>query len=741
MDNQIEWKVRGMTCTNCAMSVDKQLKSLGLQGVEVDFMQSVVRFQHTTNDHIPLQKIQDGIQGLGFKVENAGSNTAAAKESLTEKLLGTPFKRFIACLIFTIPLWLHMVVQLPILHQPLFQLILATIVLVIGLVYLGRSAWHSLKSKVANMNVLVILGALAAFGYSLYGTLTGEPEAFLFYETSATIITLVFMGNWLESRTVAKTQASIKSLMLQQTVQANMLTYAADGSEIVFQVLSEDLKVGDLILIKSGELVPMDAKILSGEGDVDESILTGESLPVHKGKGELLIGNSQLVSGNLKAYISATGKDTVLQHMLRLVEKAQHQKAPMQLLADKISAVFVPVVLGLAALGFLLNYFIADAGFTSSLMRAIAMLVIACPCAMGLATPAGIAVGLGRATKKGILFKNAHALENFQKIKNIVFDKTGTLTTGKLQVDDFNHTSTISESAFKQILFNLEKYASHPLATAIMQAFKPTSKPHPANGANAPTQISFAKVEEIKGEGMRGTTKDGVQYMAVSARKAKAILAAANIDKAADSQNDPIQLIEPHHHIYLLRETEILGWVSFKDTIRPEALPTIQTLKNAGFTTYMISGDSEINCQTVAEQLGIDHVYSEQSPEQKQMAVRKIKEEAPVAMIGDGINDSPALAEATVGVSLGNATQIAIMTADVLLIRNGIGSLPLALGLGKHTYSTIRQNLIWAFAYNVVALPIAGLGLLSPSFAALAMGLSDVVLGFNSIRLSWKKVC
>lgn len=240
---------------------------------------------------------------------------------------------------------------------------------------------------------------------------------------------------------------------------------------------------------------------------------------------------------------------------------------------------------------------------------------------------------------------------------------------------------------------------------------------------------------------MRGTTKDGVQYMAVSARKAKAILAAASRGKAADSQNDPIQLIEPHHHIYLLRETEILGWVSFKDTIRPEALSTIQTLKNAGFTTYMISGDSEINCQTVAEQLGIDHVYSEQSPEQKQMAVRKIKEEAPVAMIGDGINDSPALAEATVGVSLGNATQIAIMTADVLLIRNGIGSLPLALGLGKHTYSTIRQNLIWAFAYNVVALPIAGIGLLSPSFAALAMGLSDVVLGFNSIRLSWKKVC
>jgi len=730
MDNQIEWKVRGMTCTNCAMSVDKQLKSLGLQGVEVDFMQALVRFQHRDTDKISLDKIQQGIQGLGFKVENGDQQQSRAKESLSEQLLGTPFKRFIACLIFTIPLWLHMALHLEILHNPLFQLGLSSVVLLIGLVFLGRSAWHSLKSKVANMNVLVILGALAAYGYSLYGTITGQSEQFLFYETSATILTLVFMGNWLESRTVAKTQASIKSLMLQQTIMANMLTYSADGSEMTFQVPSEDLKVGDLVLIKSGELVPMDAKILSGEADIDESILTGESLPVHKSKGDILIGNSQVVSGNVKAYINATGKDTVLQHMLRLVEKAQQQKAPMQLLADKISAIFVPAVLILALIGFLLNYFAGGAGFTAALMRAIAMLVIACPCAMGLATPAGIAVGLGRATKKGILFKNAHALESFRQIKNIVFDKTGTLTTGKLQIDDFQYSESISEAAFKQILFNLEKYSSHPLASTVMQTFKSSA----VLNLPADQNIRFTKVEEMKGEGMKGVTKDGITYYAVSARKAKALLA-AHKDSASS-----VMTIDPTHHLYLLTDNQILGWVSFKDELRPEAAATVQTLKAAGYTTYLVSGDSEQNCQLVADALSLDHVYSEQSPMQKQITIRAIKQQAPVAMIGDGINDSPALAEATVGVSLSSATQIAMQTADVLLIREGITHLPLALGLGKHTYTTIQQNLIWAFAYNVLALPIAGLGLLSPSFAALAMGLSDVVLGFNSIRLSWKKV-
>lgn len=729
MDNQIEWKVRGMTCTNCAMSVDKQLKSLGVKGVEVDFMQSLVRFQHPDQDGIPLKKIRDGIQGLGFRIEQEPSGMADGSASLSERLLGTPFKRFIACLIFTIPLWLHMWLTARLLHQPVFQLVLSVIVLMIGLAYLGRSAWHSLKSSAANMNVLVILGALAAFGYSLYGTLTGQPENFLFYETSATIITLVFMGNWLEARTVARTQQSIKSLMLQQKVQANMLTYGPDGSEMVFQVESEDLKVGDLVLIKSGELVPMDAKILSGEADIDESILTGESLPVHKTKGEALIGNSQVLSGNVKAYITATGKDTVLQHMLRLVEKAQQQKAPMQLLADKISALFVPAILVLAALGFTLNFFLGGAGFTASLMRAIAMLVIACPCAMGLATPAGIAVGLGRATKKGILFKNAHALENFQQIKNIVFDKTGTLTTGKLQIADFQHIASMETNTFKTLVFNLEKYSGHPLATAIMQAWKPAAGSSANNGP-----VAFAKVEEIKGEGMKGITKEGVIYFAVSPRKAQALL-----QSQAGLQSQEMT-IEPHHHLYLIRENRILGWVSFKDTIRPEASQTITRLKEAGFITYLVSGDSTVNCKEVAGVLGIDHVYSEQTPQQKQATIRDLRQTGAVAMIGDGINDSPALAEATVGVSLSSATQIAMQTADVLLIRDGIGQLPLALGLGKHTYKTIRQNLLWAFAYNIIALPVAGLGLLSPSFAALAMGLSDVVLGFNSIRLSWKKV-
>lgn len=711
-----------MSCTNCAQSVEKQLKSSELQSVQVDFMRGQARFTNPTNKDLSL--IEKSVNQLGFKVLHEDENTAPQNlsfwQQLQDRLWGNSLRRFIFCLVFTVPLWLHMFFAFPLLHNPIFQLLLSLPVLLTGMAYFGKSGWYSLKKGIPNMNVLVSLGALAAFFYSLYGTLTGQAEQYLFYETSATILTLVFMGNWLESRTVAKTQSAVKNLIVSQKIMANMLTYGADQEELVFPVDSAQLKVGDLVMIKSGEFIPMDCKILSGSAEVDESILTGESLPVLKSSGDLLVGNSVLTTGHVKAYITAVGKDTVLQHILQLVQQAQQEKPPMQQLADRISAIFVPVVLGLAALTFIVNLLAADQGFTESLMRSIAVLVIACPCAMGLATPAGIAVGLGRAAKKGILFKNAHALESFKNIRQVVFDKTGTLTTGLLQLDKYDFdASSLTDEQFKALVFSLEKYASHPLAKTITRLWKPAA-------GSSKALPKFKKVTEIKGIGVQASSREDQLYWAVSGKKAMELTGN--------------QELESKHHLYLLREDQLLGWVDFKDTIRPEAAAVVQTLKQAGVRTCLLSGDNEYHSGQVAAALGMDAYFAGQSPEQKQQLIRSMSQQTPTMMVGDGINDSPALAAATVGVSLSSATQIAIQTADVLLIRQGLTYLPLAMGLGKHTHLTIKQNLFWAFAYNVLAIPIAACGLLSPSFAALAMGLSDVVLGFNSIRLLWKRV-
>lgn len=725
MEEQIEWKISGMSCTNCAQSVEKQLKSCELESVQVDFMRGQARFTNPTNKD--LSQIEKSVNQLGFKILHEADSTEpkalSVWQELRDRLWGNSFRRFIFCLVFTVPLWLHMFISMetiPLLHHPLFQLILSLPVLITGMAYFGKSGWYSLKKGVPNMNVLVSLGALAAFFYSLYGTLTGQAEQYLFYETTATILTLVFMGNWLESRTVAKTQSAIKNLIVSQKIMANMLTYSADQEELVFPVDSAHLKVGDLVMIKTGEFIPMDCKILSGTAEVDESILTGESLPVLKSSGDMLVGNSLLTTGHVKAYITAVGKDTVLQHILQLVQQAQQDKPPMQQLADRISAVFVPVVLGLAALTFIINLLAADQGFTDSLMRSIAVLVIACPCAMGLATPAGIAVGLGRAAKKGILFKNAHALESFKNIRQVVFDKTGTLTSGQLQLDTYDFDPEhLTEEQFKGLIFTLEKYASHPLAKTITRLWKPAA-------GSSSTIPKFKKVTEIKGVGVLAEGPLDEKYYAVSEKKAAEL-----------SQN---QALERKHHLYLLKDNQLLGWVDFKDTIRPEAEAVVQSLKNAGIRTCLLSGDNEYHCKQVATTLKIDQYYSGKTPQQKQELIKELSQQTPTMMVGDGINDSPALAAATVGVSLSSATQIAIQTADVLLIRQGLTHLPLAMGLGKHTHLTIQQNLFWAFAYNVLAIPIAACGLLSPSFAALAMGLSDVVLGFNSIRLLWKRV-
>ena len=705
---KVNWKVEGMSCTNCALTVHKYLEEKGLQNIKVNFIGGDVSFD--MNGNVAKPDLEKGIEGLGYHVANGELSKSATGK---KKLFKNHLQRFLFCIVFTLPLLVHMIpgVHIHALMNPYVQLALTIPVFIVGMDFFGRSAIKSISKGIPNMNVLIALGAVAAFGYSLYGTLIGDAANFMFYETAASIITLVFLGNWMEDKSVETTQAALRKLAVTQKTMANMIAYDDQHNEHIFPVESTSLKVGDLVLIKSGETVPMDCKILWGEVSVSEAIITGESVPVEKKMNDKLIGGSLVESGTVKAYITAVGEDTVMSNILKLVKEAQTEKPPVQQLADKISAIFVPAVISISVITLLANYFFTDIGFGASLLRAIAVLVISCPCAMGLATPAAIAVGLGRAAKNGVLFKNARSLEIFKSIRQVVFDKTGTLTTGNFNIAAYKVINTeMSDEAFKRIAYSLERYSNHPVAKSVAKEWK------------IKNEQRWQKIEEIKGLGMKAKDKDGNEFIAGSF-------------KAAET------LTEDHSHsIYIIRNNELLGWIDVVDDIRPEAKQVVQLLKANGLKTILLSGDRKEKCDYVAKQLGIDEVIAEQTPAQKLVQVERFNNIAPTAMVGDGINDAPALAKATVGISLSEASQLAMQSAQVVLVNHGLKNLPLSLGLGRHTYMTIQQNLGWAFLYNIIAIPVAAFGFLSPTFGALLMGLSDVVLAVNSVRLNWKKV-
>ncbi len=700
----VNWKIKGMSCTNCALTINKYLEEQGLKNVKVNFIGGDVSFE--ADEKVQQKKLEKGIESLGYKVVAPHEHEHETEKG---KFLKNNFQRFIFCLAFAAPLFLHMLgVHLDFLMNAYTQLALTLPVFIVGMMYFGKSGVYSLLKGIPNMNVLVALGALASFGYSLYGTLTGQAEQFMFYETTATVITLVFMGNWLEDKSVERTQSALKKLAVTQKTTANKIVYDERQQEGIAVVESTTLKVGNLVLIKTGEYIPMDCKIVWGELSVNEALLTGESTPVEKKVNDKLIGGSIAENGTAKARITAVGEDTVLSNILKLVRNAQAEKPPVQQLADKISAVFVPVVISIAVVTFFANYFFADLTFGNSLLRSIAVLVIACPCAMGLATPAAIAVGLGRAARNGVLFKNAKSLEVFKNIQQVVFDKTGTLTTGKFTVN--NYKFLIDEAEGKRIAYSLEKFSNHPIAKSISSEWKTKD------------EIKWTGIEEIKGLGMKATDADGNDFIAGSYDTAKHLTGDAS------------------HNVYIIRNNELIGWVDVADEIREEAKDVIALLHSKNIKTILLSGDRKEKTEAVAKQLGIDEVIAEQTPEEKSETIARLNNIMPSAMVGDGINDAPALAKATVGISLSDASHIAVQSAQVVLMSNGLKHLPLSLGLGKHTYITIKQNLFWAFLYNIIAIPVAAFGFLTPTFGALVMGLSDVVLAINSVRLSWKKV-
>lgn len=700
MQKTIDCKVDGMTCGNCALTVTNYLKKNNAENVVVNSATGDVNFSIPENENESI--LFDGIDDLGYKVvrEEAHHGHQHSKVKIF----------LIISIIFWLPLIAHMFFSWKPLHEPVVQLFLTLPVYIIGILYFGKNALRSLKNKIPNMDVLVFLSSTAAFFYSIIGWYLHPAEAhlYLFFETCSSIITLVLLGNYLEEYTVSSTASSIKELLKYQHAKANLILIDSIGKESIVEVQNDEIKVNDILQINAGEKIPTDGIILKGNANIDESMISGESLPAKKSIDDHVVGGTIVVDGNLRIQAKAIGKNTVLSQIIKLVNEAQAAKSPMQKLADKISAIFVPVVILIAALTFLINYFTFDISMQMSMMRTIAVMVIACPCAMGLATPAAIMVGMGRAARMGILVKGGDTLEQFKDIKQFVFDKTGTLTTGKLIIENFH--SNIDENFTKQIIFSMEQFSTHPIAQSIKQIWKDVE------------QIKFEKVHEIKGIGLEATDFENNIWTLGSYRLLK------NIPD------------EKKHAMYLLKNQEIIAWLDIKDELRPDAKQVISQLNNQGFKTILLSGDIESKCTAIAQELGITEVYAEQLPRQKMDKLDEIKTHGNIAMIGDGINDAPALAKADIGISLSDASQIAIQQSNVILLKNNLSLLPKAMYLGKHTYLTIKQNLFWAFFYNIVAIPIAAVGLLTPTWGAAIMALSDVVLVLNSLRLRYKKI-
>ena len=693
----IELQVSGMHCNNCALSVHKLLEKKGLKEIYVDFANDEVKFKTNKPSETPL--IISDIEGLGYKVSE---ESIPIQEKFYEKIEN----KFYFSLIFTIPLFSHMFLPFHWLHNPLVQLGLCIPVYILGCIHFGKSAFNSLKNGIPNMDVLIFIGSSAAFIYSLYGTIQNLGPDYLFYETAATIISLVLLGNVLEKRSVSQTTSAVKDLMKFQEAKANKLV----NGEIQI-INSQEVVPGDTLVINSGDKIPVDGEIIWGEASVNESMLTGESLPVEKSKYDPVIGGTLIEKGSIHILVSKTGKHTILSQIIDLMKRAQSAKPPIQKLGDQVAAIFVPVVVGIAVLTFVLAYYSFDLTFQKAMLNAIAVLVISCPCAMGLATPTAVMVGLGRAAKNGILIKGGNTLEEIARLKYMVFDKTGTLTTGKFKIKKIDSIS-ITQKRAESIIYGIEAYSNHPIARSLVSELN----------AGNPEKIIFTKVSEEKGLGMNGTDSEGNTYQ----------FGSRQILNPEEEQGD--------FSLFLKMNGTLLARISIEDEIKPEASRLINTLKVMGIQPVLLSGDLKKKCEDLAAILGIEEVYAETQPHQKLEIIEMIKKRGKTAMVGDGINDAPALTTSDVGISMSDSSQIAIQSAEVVLLKNELGVIDQMLRIGKHTLLTIKQNLFWAFFYNVVAIPVAAFGFLNPMVGALTMAFSDVIVIGNSIRLKTKSL-
>jgi Cu+-exporting ATPase len=690
----VELNVTGMHCNSCALSIHKLLEKKGLKNILVDFAGEEVKFSSNHPEELPV--IIKDIEGLGFKVVDDPALTV------------TPFydkieNKFLFCAILTIPLLLHMVLPWHFLHNPVVQLIICLPVFILGCLHFGKSAFNSVKAGVPNMDVLIFVGSSAAFIYSLVGTIENMGERYQFYETCATIITLVLLGNVLEKRSVSQTTSAVKDLVKIQQVNANLVVNG--GIEVIS---ARDIRPGETLLVNEGDKIPVDGEVLSGGGSVNESMLTGESIPVEKEKYDKLIGGTILEHGNIRMIATKVGSNTVLAQIIELMKKAQAAKPPVQKLGDKVAAIFVPAVILIALATFILSFYAGHEGMRNSLMDAVAVLVISCPCAMGLATPTAVMVGLGRAAKNGILIKGGDTIEAVSNAKYVVFDKTGTLTTGKFSINNIKAENGANIEQIRGAITAIEERSNHPIAKSLVKGLESLPK----------TKLILKSVKEEKGLGMRAEDIEGNHYFLGTGKSG----------------------VEGEFNLTLYKNQKLLALISVDDEVKPEAAHLVAQLKKMGIIPVLLSGDKQSRCLKVAQQIGITEVHSEKLPDEKLVVIDIYRKKGKTIMIGDGINDAPALTKADVGVSMNDSSQVAIQSARVVLLNTDLNSVVKFLQISRHTLITIKQNLFWAFAYNIIAIPVAALGFLNPMVGAFAMAFSDVVVIGNSLRLKRKKL-
>jgi Cu+-exporting ATPase len=707
-EDQAVLAVEGMHCANCARSIEEGFAKLeGVSTASVNFSTGKVFVSYN-----PLIASTDTfeatIEDLGYHVVSREQ-----RERTTEV---TPFRNlFIFTALLSIPIILitHFI-DVP--SKALVLFVLTTPVQFISGRSFYRGAYYSLRNASANMDVLVIMGTTAAYLYSVGSTFFYEGP--LFYETTAMIFTFVIFGKMMESIAKGKTSQALQKLV---ALQAKYAVVERDGTEVEMPV--EFIREGDIVVVRPGEKVPVDGVVVEGYSTVDESMLTGEPIPQEKNEGSEVFGATINKNGFIRVRATKVGADALLSQIVAFVEKAQSSKPPIQRFADRVAAYFVPVVASIAVLSLALWYLVFDATFFFSLTTMIAVLVVACPCALGLATPTAITVGTGVGATNGILIKSGEALETVHAATTVVFDKTGTLTLGTPRVTSYSSEDVLETAA------SIERKASHPLADAIV-----------------------AKADELGLEGGEVSDFDTVPGKGVIAHigGAEHVLGNRRFLEEHDvpvSEEGMVHEREGKSVIYLAREGTFLGWIVVADTVKPEARSVVEALNSMGITVRMLTGDNETTARSIAASIGIEHVIADVLPEDKAHEVEALQKTGEqVAMVGDGINDAPALIQADAGIAIGSGSDIAIESGDIVLVRNDLRDVVGAFSLSERIYGKIRQNMFWALVYNVVMIPVAA-GLFSsvgitmrPEFAALAMSLSSVSVVTNSLLLRNVKI-
>ncbi len=724
-ESSFSFDVGGMTCSACAGRVEKSL--MRLPGVLIANVNIALERADVTTvaGQVDRQLLIRTVEKAGYTANFTGDETDDEEEHRAKesKALRRELFTLVASVLLTLPLVLQMAAMVLGLefHLSIWtELSLATPVQFIIGARFYRSAWKALRAGAGNMDVLVAMGTSTAYLFSLYLliTLGGDSAGKLYFEASAVIITLVLLGKYMEARAKRGTTAAIRQLMDLRPKTARVLR---DGVEEELPIAQ--LRKGDLVIVRPGESIPVDGELAEGSSEVDESLITGESIPVDKQPGDKVTGGSINGTGLMKVTATAVGADSTLAKIIRLVENAQAGKAPIQRLVDRISEIFVPVVVTIAV-GTFLGWYFFSGDVETALISAVSVLVIACPCALGLATPTAIMTGTGAAARAGILIKDVEALEQAHAISAVIFDKTGTLTTGHPTVVAI-HASSGTEAELLGAVASLQQGSEHPLAKAVLKRA-------------AEDNIALTAVDEFKshtGFGVAGLVNNNA---VISGNEQ--FMRDNGIATATESAMAAAWESEGKTVIWIARDNMLLGIMAIADPLRPESVLAVAELKRMGIRTLLLSGDAVLAVEEIGRQVGIDTARGAVKPADKSTTVEELQAEGfRVGMIGDGINDAPALAAADVGIAMGSGTDVAMETAGVTLMRSNPGLVPAAISISRATWRKIKQNLFWAFAYNVVGIPFAVAGYLSPTIAGAAMAFSSVSVVTNSLMLRhWK---